>query len=48
MIVKPFLWSFIKNIQKNPKYSGGQEQKSTESLAEENNTTFVEIIYDRR
>lgn len=46
--VKPFLWNFIKTIQKNHDYTGGQERIGTESLSEENKTSLIEITYGNR
>jgi hypothetical protein len=45
--VKPFLWKFIKTIQKNHACTGGQEN-TTESLTEENRTTLIEITFGSR
>lgn len=44
-IAKPFLWMFMKTVQKDSDYTGGQEHIITESLAEESRATFAEITF---
>ena len=43
-LANPFLWKKIHILKNKLSQSGGQERISTESLAEENKTSFVELI----
>jgi len=39
----PFLWKKIYVLKTEPSQSGGEERIITESLTEENKTSFVEL-----